>query len=174
MTVKDTDKGLKKFLKEIANLKKKEAVVGVYGSYSDEPKKDSNVPGITVLDVAKAHEFGISTNDQFNLPQRSFLGQAADKDGVKAGKFLERKFKGVVDGKIDSDIMLGLGGEFMRKSVLEQFRVEGDPKWAPLSPTTINIRSKKIPGGAKKPGDIKILVDTGQLRQSIHSQVRDK
>lgn len=169
MKIKDTDKGLKKFLEEMALLKRKEAAVGVYGVYSDEPKKDSTIPGITVLDVAKAHEFGISTN-QYPLPQRSFLGQAADVDGKKVADFMARKSKST----FKADTLLGLGGEAMRKAVLEQFKVEGNPQWAPLSPYTIAQRSKKIKGGAKTPGDIKILVDTGQLRQSIHSQVRDK
>ena len=146
-------KDLVKRLQESAKL---EAVVGILQKDGSKKKQSSGggSTSATVLDVGFFHEFGAPNA---NLPERSFLRQ-----GVKLGqediqRTLEDMFGEVIDGKMDAKQALGVAAEVARGFVLEQFQVEGSPAWDPL-----------------KHRDGRILQDTGQLMQSIHTQVRDK
>lgn len=104
--------------------------------------------------IAAAHEFGLG-----NLPERPFLAS-----GLKAGRDQLRKqsyesLKKVVESKIGAGKALQLLG-LKGAALVKQYIRNGN--FAPLKPETI-----------KRKGSSKPLIDTGNLVQSITSEVVD-
>lgn len=168
VTMKETvnTKLVNHLLFAIKELKELEGVIGILAKDGGKKKKlppPKKIKGkktkkrkpskATVLDVAIAHEFGAPDN---NLPERSFL-----RAGVKAGQEdIQRVIKDLVgdliDGKLTGEQVLGQAAEIAKGHVIAQFESEGNPGWDAIE------RNGKI------------LQLTGQLMQSIHTQVRAK
>lgn len=157
--VKISDRGstvYKDLVKRLQEAKGLEAVVGILQKDGAKKKKssDGSSTSATILDVGFIHEYGAPKS---NIPERSFLRQGVKLGQEEINRTLEDTFLEVIDGKMDAKEALGVAAEVARGYVLEQFQVEGSPAWDPL-----------------KHRDGRALQDTGQLMQSIHTQVRDK
>lgn len=83
-----------------------------------------------------------------------------DKESFKKLEKLKNQNKELAERRID---FLKRVATIMFQSVMQNFREEGTDKekWKPLSPFTLAMRQKK------KKGSVKILQDTGRLRNSI-------
>lgn len=83
-----------------------------------------------------------------------------DEKSLKKLEKLKKQNKELVEKRID---FLKRVAVIMFQSVMQNFREEGTDKekWEPLSPVTIAMRQRK------KKGSVKILQDTGRLRNSI-------
>ena len=137
-----------------ANLSKDYSVdVGILGS-----EATTQEGGNTLAGIGAQHEFGVPTAMP-PIPRRSFIrfpietGQRQIESDV--GKNYQKHMeKGNVKG-IFTDI--GLACE---ARIQDAFDSGGFGEWQQLSPITIELK-----------GSSAILIDTGQLRQSITSQV---
>ncbi len=175
----EDERVFKAITKDHKILKEFEAVVGVLGSDASSMHKDDDGSSISNYELATVHEFG---SDDGKIPERSFLRQAMDTNQNAITKKIIEVYLSVLEGK-DPKKELGKLGEFARGLVLEQFKQEGDPKWPPLAPSTVLGRLKKVSAaqasafigrGGDLGSSVRTLQDTGQLRQSIHSDVRKK
>lgn len=106
--------------------------------------------------VAAAHEFGVPGR----IPERPFLrpGLVSKKDELKT--INEANFKQVVNEKMTVGDALVSVGVFAAASVQHFIR---NGNFQPLDPRTI-----------ERKGSTKPLIDTGNLIQSITSEVRSK
>lgn len=155
LTIKTLSSNTELLKKRIKQMKNTYAAIGVLGEDAEKKKKGNS--GVTVLDVALAHEFGAPEK---GIKKRSFLRQ-----GVKAGKEnLAEASKvlvaDIIENGADVKQSAGILGEMARGHVIDQFTSGGNPTWKKSE------RAKKEGGST--------LIDTGQLMQSIHSQVREK
>ena len=145
---KVTDNGWDKFKKTLRQLGDMEVVVGVPGAI------DFSTP--TVAAIGTIHEFGSADG---TIPSRSFLRSTFDINKAKYDKLLRKYAEGVAKSKKVDAKALFVVGETTRTDVINR------------------IRQKEIPqdprGLANKP-DGTALVDTGNLVDSIISQVRKR
>ena len=144
MSIKIQDKGANELLKSLT--KKLRSKVGVIGS--DAVQAHRKAAGLTVVDIATIHEFGLG------VPRRSFIRDYVDQNQPTLKKHLRN-----VGARILS------GGE--PKLTLQAFgtTVEGEIKdrisdHIPPALAAATIRRK----GSDTP-----LIDTNQLRSSILS-----
>lgn len=158
MAVTDKDMGLKKLRDELKKAASMHVAVGIIGQTAAEAKKYYNAQGnleagpVTLAEVATAHEFG---NPGRNIPERSFLRQAVDTGKPELQKLSAELTKAIAEGKLTTEHALGLLGQKIEALVDEQFERGGSPAWDPVK------HRKGVP-----------LSDTGQLKNSIASQVR--
>lgn len=150
-------KGLDQLLKAL-KAKPPQIKIGVLGNTSRAPKHgDKKIPSNAT--IAAVHEFGAPGR---NIPQRSFLRipitENLNKELAKSGLINEDHLKEVIkQGSIlpwaESVAVVALG------IVDDAFETQGNGKWPGWSnPNYTNE------GGT-------LLVDTGQLRQSITKEV---
>jgi hypothetical protein len=155
--VRDTDKGYKKRLRQIFNLKPTSLTVGIHaeeGAKTHEQREYDERTTITVLDIGTIHEFGLGNN-----PERSFIRGWADENKEKNQKTISKLMQSVVAGKRtieDATDIIGLRfvGDVQR-------RMRDSKSWAKeLKKRTIDRKGSDVP-----------LIDTGQLRSSIQYKV---
>jgi phage gpG-like protein len=127
--------------------------VGVLGN----AKNVRNGDGITNAEAAVIHIFGSVTN---NIPPRDFLVMPIETHAKEIVQFLDTsKVKRLItEGKI-VDVYKSLG-VIAEGYVLGAFASGGYGKWPALKDATVRRK------GSSKP-----LIDTGQLRRSVTSQV---
>lgn len=141
---------LKKRLEEAIKLQSR---VGYQrGDYTYETEEGGTAD---VTDVAMWNELGTS-----NMPSRPFMRDSVDKHADEITAFCKSKFKGCVEGKISVQEMYAAIGAFQVGLVQKEIT---DGEFEPNAPST--IRKKK----SDKP-----LIDTGQMRQSIHYVIKQK
>jgi hypothetical protein len=122
--IKDTDKGYKKLMKELA--KKKSVTVGVHDA---EGSKDHG--GVTVLDVATWNEFGTD-----KIPARSFIGAWFDENReVGKSKLLELLQK-------DSKKAYELFGLWAVGQIQQRIANSIPP---PNAPSTVKAKGSSVP-----------------------------
>lgn len=111
----------------------------------------------TNTDIALVHEFGSATN---NIPPRSTLRMPIEHKKEEIVTFLQSdKIKKLIEaGEITK--VYQLLGVFGEKIVQEAFESGGFGMWPPLKEATIKAKG----------GDA-ILIDTGQLRRAVSSEV---
>lgn len=114
-------------------------------------------PGTTILDIGIVHEFGYG-----HIPKRSFIRLPFDKYIGDIEKFTRNKYRQILLG-MPVHTALSQVGEYVRKIIIKHLKAGGEGSWPPLSEVTISLK-----------GSDKILIDTGQLWQSIHSDVEAK
>ncbi len=135
---------------------KKEVVVGVMGS---EASADHG--GLTNIQIATFHEFGTE-----KIPERSFLRATLDEKRAELSKIAVQELGAVIKGERDLVTALRRFGLRIETAVRDRIRAGIAPG---LKDSTIQAKKKKgAPIGANVP-----LIDTGQLIQSIRSEVRD-
>lgn len=148
----------KKKLKDIKKItqNKLEVVVGIPG---DKNKKHAN-SAYTVAEIAALHEFGVG-----GQVERSFLRVPLSSNKKKYSKFAKGNISAVLAGNLAMDKYLGKLGALAQSDSVESFT---NNDWEQVSDARL---AQKTVGG--KTGD-KPLIDTGQLRQSITHEVRNK
>lgn len=163
MTVRDVDRGYRKVLTNLAILGH-DISVGVHGDDGAEVHKEGD--GMTVAEIAEAHEFGIPegagpTDEDPNaiLPERSFVRSWADEQGGEFLKEISHQCRAVAAGKKTAEVaakQLAVRAEGqMKKRII---RGEITP---PLAEKTIELRTKQ----SATPLD-----DTGQLVATIEGR----
>lgn len=126
--------------------------VGILGSKASADHGD----GMTNVEIGSIHEFGSISR---NIPARSFLRIPLEEhiwEWVKKNK--DRYNELLETGSVEKwYVALGFEAE---RIVDEAFTTSGYGKWQALKPITIKRKGSAMP-----------LIDTGQLRASITSQV---
>jgi hypothetical protein len=145
--------------------------VGVHGSEGADPHAGASfaadgamVPGsaLTVADIARFHEFGVSPFQlpsgavHPGIPQRSFIRAWFDESQEFIAATLRSQMQQVIAGKLTAETASARIALAFEGSVKERI-ARGIPP--PLSPVTIALK------GSSKP-----LIDTGQLRSSVRSR----
>ena len=123
-------------------------------------KANEDHEGIDNATLGAVHEFG--SLDE-NIPPRSFLRMPLEtKQDELVSMLKSNKVAALIaQGKIKSVFkLLGIKAEEIIQSAFDS---GGFGKWTPLKPQTI-----------KRKGSASVLIDTGQLRRSITSEVVKK
>lgn len=150
------------YVRQLEDLSKKEVVVGIPASANKNHKSEDGEI-IKLAELGAIHEYG---SPKLRIPQRSFLRIPLQTNHDRLLKFISKELS---FSEIDTNNALGKLGALGQSVVLEAFKTQGDGKWKPLSPLTELYRKKGNSSGSSKP-----LIDTGQLRQSITFEVRNK
>ena len=140
----------KRFLKEIAELKKLQVRVGFQRGFTDY---DDN--GVDMVDVAMWNELGT-----VNSPPRPFLRQSVDDNTFILTVACEESLKSIVQGQGTARDALQMLGVLQTALIQDKIR-NGD--FVPNAPST--IRKKK----SSKP-----LIDSGLMRQSVRFIIKKK
>lgn len=179
MTPQQTLKEMDRYLKSMQEAKSKYVAVGVIGDDAGE----SYEGGATLTQIAAIHEYGRGKN-----PQRSFLRMPQELKQEEIKSFINLRFRRAMEGE-DVNRSLGLIGAFATNISKGAFQSEGYGSWPALSPITVELRRR---GGAKsgsdvgdaakasrsaffepqRAGEMKPLIDTGRLMNSITWEVR--
>lgn len=146
---KDKDRGYKKRIKDLTNLKPTSLTVGIHAEEGNATHERSET---TVLDIGTIHEFGLG-----NSPERSFIRAWADEDKAKNETAIRTLMASAAQGKRTvNDAAEILGTRFVGE--IQKRMSAGIPP--ALSPATIARKGSSVP-----------LIDTGQLRSSITYRV---
>ena len=147
MQVTDTDKGMQALLKQLG-ARMPVSVVGIIGDGST--RDDEGAP--TNQQVGTWHEFGTG-----KIPKRSFIRDTFDINRADFNKRLKKVAAVVLDGA-DPRLKMARFGLYA-EGVIKKRIAAGIPP--ALADVTI-----------KRKGSSKPLIHTGQLRNSIASEVR--
>lgn len=126
--------------------------VGILGSKASAEHGE----GMTNVEIGSIHEFGSISR---NIPARSFLRIPLEEHIWEWVKKNKDKYEKLIETSSVEKWYVALGFEAER-IVDEAFTTSGYGKWKPLKPITIRRKGSAMP-----------LIDTGQLRASITSQV---
>lgn len=113
---------------------------------------------MTVAKIAAIHEFGTDT-----MPERSFMRSAIDGNKGKIQKTIDTLASKVIDGKMPQKQALGLIGEMIKGLMKQRITAQGPGvkgAWQDISQAT---KDRK--------GSSKILIDTGQMINSISWEI---
>lgn len=152
MAVKIKDTGFSKYKDAFAVLQSKKVVVGLFASSGSE-----------VLTKGVVNEFGVSNagkNRNINIPERSFLRSTYNKNYNKVAKRFGQIGKAISKGNfsvIPKLKLIGLEQENEVKKTITELKAP------PNAPSTIKAKGSANP-----------LIDTGELRSSISSELRNK
>ena len=135
--------------------------VGILKDKNDRKEyedKDGNLlvstdGNLTVALVGAFMEYGTRKG----IPRRSFLRDPIIGGIDKINKIASRELKKALKGEIDADKVLDVVGEYAMGLSKLSFRKND---WKPNKASTIKAKGSSVP-----------LIDTGQLRQSIHFEV---
>lgn len=151
--------GLERVRRLLQDTNTKYVKVGVLGSTNNRSKG-----GSTNAEIGFIQEFG--RMEKPKIPARSFLRMPLRehlKDEIE-------KSKAFKEDEIDKAVAAGNGEQLVKKLglvaekvILEAFETSGWGKWKKNAPFTVKMK------GSNKP-----LIDTGELRKSITSQVVKK
>jgi len=147
--VTDTDRGAKALLRRASELAARRHVrVGIL---ADEPKKEhaGENAGVTLLEVAAAHEFGVPGH----IPQRSFIRATVDEKREEITALQVKLARLALAGKLTVDAALDQLGAKVAGMCQNRIAEGLEPA---LAQETIDRKGSSTP-----------LVDTGQLRSSI-------
>ena len=147
-------KGLDNLEKAIKN--KLETRVGILGSSPNRGESATNA------DIGLTHEMGVVSK---NIPARSWLRMPLEEKAKEiSNKVL--KNKQVIAAEMaggDMEKMYEVIGLAAEVAIQEAFESRGFGKWADLSQKTITAKGSDSP-----------LIDTGQLREAVMSQVEKR
>ena len=163
--VTDRDKGYKDLRRALAAVGRIRVVVGIRGTNgakkgtrtrtAADGTETTKADSIDLVGIASVHEYG---TDDGHVPARPYLGPTIDNNRARYVDQLEEAVGAAVDGTADIDTGLGLLGLRVVKDTQQTINVMVDP---PLAERTIVEK-----------GSSALLIDTGQLIQSIDSEVR--
>jgi hypothetical protein len=165
--VSDKDFGFKKLNSELKKLEQKPFVkIGVQGKDASDDKTVRNydgsiskLSGITVVEIANFHEFGLG------VPERSFLRSTLDENRNKYTNIVKELRTEITKGVWDTKTALEILGQKIVSDVKQKI-YDGIPP--ELAEST--IQNKTVAG---RTGETP-LIDTGQLVQSITYTVEMK
>ena len=112
---------------------------------------------VVFLPKGSPNAIGVTRPHRINIPERSFLRAAFDRNQRKYSRVLEAQTGRAIDGAISVKQALGIVGEVALSDVINRINRGIPPK---LRPATV----------ARK-GSTKPLIDTGQLKGSIKAKV---
>lgn len=182
MSVKITVDKLGEIMKSINTLVSKDVLVGIPDSKANRTNEDGEP--INNAQLGYIHEYGSPIN---NLPARPFLGTGVEAAKDEIADRLESAAKNALDGKY-AQMNQGFdkAGLVAQNSVKNVFN---SGQFAPLADSTLRARASRggtrgkaaqrelasrSEGNAPSNAEIKPLVDSGQLRNSITYVVRKK
>lgn len=154
--VVDKDMGYEKFRQTMESFGQRFVKVGLPedGTVGEGKDKGSgHKPAESMSELIKigaVHEFGAPNR---NIPERSWLRSAFDKNAKRIDRQLDNAVGSVIDGTADEDRALGLVGEWFVNVVKAHI---GKMKLPALQDRTV-----------KRKGSSALLVDIGQMRNSI-------
>lgn len=154
---------VEEFLKMIKELSSTKLEIGIF-SDGEGGKKHSKDSPITVLGIATVHEFGLTIKfkkkkGSITIPERSFMRAGYDAEKSNIEKQGEKLLEQVINLQLPVNIFFETMGEFIVGRIQEYLTNLDSP---PLSQITIDRK-----------GSSGVLIDTGQLRDSItHKVVR--
>lgn len=122
--------------------------IGILGSDADEDHAGSD--GMTVGDVAAAHEFGLG------VPQRPFMRVWLESATAEVSEAFQRELAVVAEGTQDAERAAERVGLQLQGSAQAHLGTGVEPN----APATIAKKGSSVP-----------LIDTGQLRSSISYRV---
>jgi hypothetical protein len=137
----------------VQGLRKLEGVSVESGLYSASPAAGPST-GSELVTIGMSHEYGTET-----LPMRPWLRTSADRYGRQWGAMWDRAIRAATAQGGVVQVLRWVGLQ-MRADIQ---RTILDGPWFPLSPATL----------ARKGPDPTILVESGQMRQSIRSVVAE-
>ena len=140
----------KKFYAELEKLKQNEVFIGYQAGHAKHTDEDGNTADMA--EIAMFNELGTSTS-----PPRPFLRMTVDENKDKINQFVETQTKRIAEGASAEQCMKQMGA-FGVSLVQEKI---GNGTFAPNAESTIKAK------GSDKP-----LIDTGQLRQSVHYVIK--
>ncbi len=120
-------------------------------------KRSKQSSGLTNAEVAMKNEFGSYTD---NIPPRSFLRMPLE---TKTGELVALAVSNTIRRRImqaDLEGALTLIGIKAEAIIQEAFASGGFGKWKPNAPLTVKLKGSSSP-----------LIDTGQLRRAVTSEV---
>lgn len=138
--------------KQINELKKGQVFIGF--PEGEATHTGANGESADMALIAAYNEFGTSTT-----PARPFLKQTIDGNQDKIKAMCEQTVKDIADGKSTEQCLKQLGAYGV--GLVQETIANGS--FAPNNPQTV-----------KKKGSDKPLIDTGQMRQSVHYIIRKK
>lgn len=141
-----TDDG-RRFMREIERLKRQRVCIG----YQHGKDRDNNVD---VADVAAWNEFGT-----IRSPSRPFMRNSIDNNVDKIKAFGAAQVRRIAAGATSRDVLNAMGA--MQKGLMQHEITEGH--FVANAPSTIRRKKSDRP-----------LVDTGQMRKSIHFVIKLK
>lgn len=160
----DRDKGWRRIRREIAKARRKPHVaVGIFGA-----KAAADHGGVPNIDVATTHELGlilrhpgVGDGEAYDIPipERSFIRGTIDARRNQIRKTAKRLGEAILHGRMDTRRALQLLGVFVEGEIKSRIS-RGIPP--PLKQATIDRKGSSTP-----------LINTGQLRASVESQVRN-
>lgn len=140
----------KKFYAELEKLKQNEVFIGYQAGHAKHTDENGNTADMA--EIAMFNELGTSTS-----PPRPFLRMTVDENKDKINQFVETQTKRIAQGASAEQCMKQMGA-FGVSLVQEKI---GNGTFAPNAESTIKAK------GSDKP-----LIDTGQLRQSVHYVIK--
>jgi len=167
VTDKMTPEGIR-FMKELKELARLEVFVGY-----QRGKKQSD-DGHDLVDIAAWNELGAKKGRKGEIPPRPFLRQTFDKNQEKIAQAIGMSPQNLQNGATAQQIAGQLGA--LMEGLIQEEIPEGG--FVPNAPITLEGGWMRTEGGKPfyvepKKSDVP-LIDTGQLRQSVHHVVRAK
>jgi hypothetical protein len=154
--IRDIDRGWKDLMRRLATTNT-EITVGVHSQDGDVPKKlaeGEDDEGLTLLEVAAAHEFGIG------VPRRSFIADWQDENRERHKQQVAVMAKSIAAGKMTAKVAAERLGNLWVGEVQKRIAAGIKPE---LSEQRKKEKKSSVP-----------LIDTGQLRSSIAYAVNGK
>lgn len=112
----------------------------------------------TNVDIGAKHEFGSISE---KIPQRSFLRMPLDFKREELLEKIIKKSNAILRG--DTKLSFKIIGVMSETIIQEAFETRGFGQWKENAPMTIALKGSDMP-----------LIDTGQLRRSVTSEVKSK
>lgn len=157
-SVKIIDRGLDRIILETRKFRWSYTKVGLPANGSPGESDGGDMRGMADnVMVGAIHEFGAP---KANIPERSWLRSAFDKNLPKIGEVVQESYASVVDGRASAKMALAKLGEWFTGRVKTGF---ADIKSPPYAESTLKARRRKGAGDMNP----QMLVDTGQLRNSV-------
>lgn len=141
----------KKFYAELEKLKKNEVFIGYQAGHATH-KDEETGEEVDMAQIAMFNELGTSTS-----PPRPFLRMTVDENQPKINAMCEQQAKNIAKGGTAEQSLKELGA-FGVSLVQEKI---GNGTFTPNKPSTIKAK------GSAKP-----LIDTAQMRQSVHYVIK--
>lgn len=143
----------KQFYASIEKLKNNEVGIGFQHGKKVHSAKNGG-EALDMAQIAAFNEFGTSKS-----PPRPFLRMTVDNNQEKIAKFVEKETKRIASGASSEQVLNKLGA-FGVGLVQETI---GSGSFTPNAPSTVAMKGSSHP-----------LIDTGQMRQSVHYVIKPK
>lgn len=144
----------KKFYQNMKTLKDNEVAIGFQRGKAMHQPKDGQGAAVDMVDIAAFNELGTSTS-----PARPFLRMSIEENRDKIKAFIAKKTQEIIKGKSADQALQELG--VFGVGLVQEKIASGS--FVPNAPSTLRRKSSDRP-----------LIDTGQMRQSVHYVTKRK